>query len=75
MSIEEAILTNLHALPPDDRRRVLEFSESLKGSAEPPATPRSGHGLLDDLNVHVTQEEISEIRREMWHDFPRDDIP
>jgi hypothetical protein len=26
----------------------------------------------EDLNIHITEEDIAEARREMWGDFPRD---
>ncbi len=29
-------------------------------------------GLWKDLNFHVTEEDIAEVRREMWGNFPRD---
>ena len=29
-------------------------------------------GLLEDLNVDITEQDIAEARREMWGDFPRD---
>ena len=29
-------------------------------------------GLWADLNIHITEEDIAEARREMWGNFPRD---
>ena len=31
---------------------------------------RSLRGLWADLNVHITEEDIAEARREMWGSFP-----
>jgi hypothetical protein len=31
-------------------------------------------GLCADLGEHIIAEEIDEARREMWSNFPRDDI-
>ena len=33
---------------------------------------RSPEGLLEDLNLNITEEDIAEARREMWGNFPRD---
>ena len=35
---------------------------------------KSLHGLWADLNVDVSEEDIQEMRREMWGNFPREDI-
>jgi len=31
-------------------------------------------GLWADLDIGITDEDIDEARREMWGNFPRDDI-
>lgn len=72
MTIEELVIEKLRALAPEQKQEVLAFVESLKkknGSGEP---RRSLLGLWADLNFHVTEEDISEARREMWGNFPRD---
>lgn len=72
MTIEELVIEKLRALAPAQKQEVLDFVESLKkknGSEEP---RRSLLGLWADLNFHVTEEDISEARREMWGNFPRD---
>lgn len=35
---------------------------------------RSPEGILADLRSGVTEEEIAEARREMWGNFPREDL-
>ena len=73
MSIEEAVVERLKALPPEKQREVLEFVESLhaeNGGVRKPL--KSLMGLWADLNVRVTEEDIAEARREMWANFPRD---
>lgn len=74
-TFEKTILTNLRALSPEDRRKVLEYSESLRGEAHSCSALRSGYGLLGDLNVRVGEEEIAQMRHEMWSAFPREDLP
>lgn len=77
--IEHAILAKLRALPPDKQQEVLAFVESLQQSNCQPPEPnpqprRSIVGLWDHLGVDITEEDIDEARREMWGNFPRDDI-
>lgn len=74
MSLEHAILAGLQALPADKQQEVLDFVEFLK-SKEPNKRPlKSAQGLLADLGVAITAEDIDEARREMWGNFPREDI-
>jgi putative lipoic acid-binding regulatory protein len=35
---------------------------------------KSLRGLWKDLNVHLTAEDIDQARKEMWANFPREDI-
>jgi EAL domain-containing protein (putative c-di-GMP-specific phosphodiesterase class I) len=69
MTIEEMVLKRLRRLPPEKQKEVLQFVESLNpdnGSKKP---LRSLEGLLEDLNVDITGEDIAEARREMWGNF------
>jgi hypothetical protein len=45
--------------------------EAKKGQEQPKFTIR---GLLADLGPAPSAEDIDEVRREMWANFPRDDI-
>jgi hypothetical protein len=40
----------------------------------PPAPRRSLYGLCADLGPAPSAEDIDEVRREMWANFPREDI-
>jgi hypothetical protein len=35
---------------------------------------KSLYGLWADLHVDISEDDIDEIRREMWSNFPREDI-
>jgi hypothetical protein len=72
MSIEEAILEKVRALPPEKKTEVLQFVSGLEVAEHPPF--RSPKGILADLNFTLTEEDLAEARREMWANFPRDDI-
>jgi uncharacterized protein DUF2281 len=72
MTVEEQVLEKLRELPPERQKEVLEFVDSLteKDGATKPL--RSLEGLWADLDIHITEEDIAEARREMWGNFPRD---
>ncbi|WP_017317710.1 DUF2281 domain-containing protein [Mastigocladopsis repens] len=74
MSIEEAIIENLRALPLEKQQEVLDFVEFLKAKRLPKVAPRSIKGLCADLSVHITEEDIAKARREMWGNFPRGNV-
>lgn len=72
MTIEEKVLEKLRELPPEQQKAVLEFVESLSPDGGERKKLHSLEGLLEDLNVDITEEDITEARREMWGKFPRD---
>ncbi|MFQ5793724.1 MAG: hypothetical protein ACE5JP_01580 [Candidatus Bipolaricaulia bacterium] len=66
MNIEQLVLEKL--------REVLGFVEFLECKSGTPRPWRSLKGLWADLGVQITEEDIDEARREMWSNFPREDI-
>jgi hypothetical protein len=73
MTIEQQVVEKLRVLPPEKQQEVLDFVDSLKEKNGGPKKPRrSLLGLWADLNIHITEEDIAEARREMWGNFPRD---
>lgn len=72
MTIEEQVLEKLRALPPEKKREVLEFVESLKTQNGEKKPRKSLRGLWAGMGFHVAEEDIAEARREMWGNFPRD---
>ncbi len=72
MTIEEKVLEQLRELPPEKQKEVLDFVRSLQENNGSPRKLRSLEGLLEDLNVDFTEEDIAQARREMWGNFPRD---
>lgn len=75
MTLEEQLLEKLRDLPPENKRKVLDFVDSLKERSSGKKPRRSLLGLWADLNFHITKEDITEARREMWGGFPRDIKP
>ena len=74
MQIEELVLKKLRILPPERQREVLDFVEFLEQKSAPKHPRRSPKGLWADFGVDITEEDIAEARREMWGNFPREDI-
>lgn len=68
-SIQQIILEKLQKLPPEKQGEVLHFIESLQPETkEERSTPR---GIWTE-GSEITQEDIAQVRREMWANFPRD---
>jgi hypothetical protein len=73
MTIEEAILDRVRRLTPEKQEELLKFADSLEAPPRPKSL-RSPEGLWADLDIDISEEDIAEVRREMWKEFPRDDI-
>jgi hypothetical protein len=74
MTIEEAILEKVRMLLRDKQHEVLDFTE-FPQARTPVSEPRKPlRGLWKDLGVSITEEDISAARREMWGNFPREDV-
>jgi hypothetical protein len=69
----ETLVEKIRRLPLDKRQAVEHFVESIEQDAVK-GPRRSLMGALAHLNIHVTEEDIDEARREMWGNFPRTDI-
>ena len=74
MTLEQSILEAVRSLPLDKQEEILAHAEKLRNESKL-AKPRwSGKGLWSDLNITLTAEEIEKSQREIWKNFPRDDI-
>ncbi len=74
MTTWETIAERARDLTPERQREVLDFLEFLRTRDNTKQPRRSAAGLLADLNVDISGEDIDEARREMWSDFPRRDV-
>jgi hypothetical protein len=74
MSIEKSVLEKLESLTPEQQAKLREFLDSLEPGNGPKRPRQSLLGIFKDFNVHITEEDIDEARREMWGNFPREDI-
>ncbi|MCP9493158.1 MAG: DUF2281 domain-containing protein [Pyrinomonadaceae bacterium MAG19_C2-C3] len=73
--VEEA-MSKMGSLPYDKQQEVLDFVEFIaqKSESQNKIPRRSLRGLWADLGLEVTAEDIDEARREMWSNFPHEDI-
>jgi Protein of unknown function (DUF2281) len=72
VNLEQVILETLRQLPPERQQEVLDFTEFLRQKNHPKRPRRSLKGLCADLNIHLTEETITEAQREMRSSFPRE---
>lgn len=73
MSLEQAILEAVRTLPVEKQNEVLELAQRLSESTSTQPR-RSGKGLWAHLNISLSAEDIDENQRDMWKNFPREDI-
>ena len=74
MSLEQAILEAVRALPAEKQREVLNHAARLRDEAGKKSPFKSVRGLWVDLGISLSPEEIDENQREIWRNFPREDI-
>jgi hypothetical protein len=71
-AIKQAIVNILETLPSDKQMEVQNFVESLQAKNPIKRTRKSLKGLWADLEIDITDEDIAEVRQEMWGSFPKD---
>lgn len=78
MDLVKEITVKTNALPFELQREVLDFVEFIahknQSAAETKQTPfRSVRGILKHRNLENLEQNLSEVRREMWQNFPREE--
>ena len=68
--IEVAVVAKLRELPVDKRQEVLAFVSALTPAPKRPR--KSLYGLWAGQGVEISENDISEARKEMWGNFPRE---
>ena len=74
MSLEQAILEAVRALPAEKQQEILNHAARLRDEAVKKKPFKSVKGLWADLGISLSGGEIEDNQREMWRNFPRDDI-
>lgn len=71
--LEQVLSLALKLSPLDKAHLVERVAATLRSDLKAHKQPkRSLYGIFAD--VHVSDEDIDEARREMWGNFPREDI-
>jgi hypothetical protein len=71
MTVEQRVLEKLRELPLQKQEEVLAYISRLQEKTQ--LQPRrSLAGLWADLDVDISEKDISQARQEMWGNFPRD---
>lgn len=71
---EKVLLHQLRELPVDARQEVLSFIEFMRVKHGVNRPHQGIKGLWADEGLTITDDDISEARRECWGNFPRGDI-
>jgi len=78
VTLEQVLDLARHLKPREQAQLISQLAATIKyslDSQEASKTPRQTlRGLLADLGPAPSAEEIDEARREMWGNFPREDI-
>ena len=74
MSLEQAILEAVRALPVEKQQEILHHATRLRGQTAGKRPLRSVRGLWADLGVSLSAEELEANQREMWENFLREDV-
>lgn len=74
MTLEQAVLEKLRQLPPEKQQEVLEFTESLHSEKNTNPSLKNVKGLWSDLKQQITEDDISQIRKEIWNNFPKEKL-
>lgn len=70
--IEQTVIAKIRELPSEKQQEVLNFVNGLESAPKRPL--KSLAGLWADHNGDITEEDIAQLRKEMWGNFPRDDF-
>jgi Protein of unknown function (DUF2281) len=74
MNTEQILLNKWRNLSLDKQEEVLDFVEFLEQKRITKKPRRSLKGLCLDLGITIAEDDISEARREMWGNFPTEEM-
>lgn len=74
MSLEQAILEAVRALPAEKQQEILSHAARLRDESVKKRPFKSVKGFWADLGISLSSGEIDQNQRDLWKNFPRDDI-
>ncbi len=72
MTVKEAVLEKLDAMPAFRQKEVLDLVEFLEAKQLVRKPRRSLKGSLAHLNIKWTEEDMRVARNEMWRGYTKD---
>jgi len=72
MTMEQMVMERFRALPPDRQLEVSDFVEFLQQKSAQGKPLNDPEGLWKGSCSDITLDEMTEARREMWGNFPRE---
>ncbi|MEO6051680.1 MAG: DUF2281 domain-containing protein [Pyrinomonadaceae bacterium] len=72
MTVKEAVLEKLDAMPTFRQQEVLDFAEFLEAKQLVRKPRRSMQGVLSHLKINFTEADMREARNEMWRGYTKD---
>ncbi|MEA5490255.1 MULTISPECIES: DUF2281 domain-containing protein [Pseudanabaena] len=70
--IEETLIAVIKTLSPEKQQALLEFAEFLQAKTASKTPSKSIKGLWANIDINLTEEDLSTTRKEMWANFPKD---
>jgi hypothetical protein len=74
MSLEQAILDAVRALPAEKQQEILSHAARLRDESVKKMPFKRVKGLWTDLGISLSSDDIEQNQKDMWKNFPRDDI-
>lgn len=82
MSQEELLLERWRTLSPTKQQQLLSIAEQFAiadHAGQPPTVispinRRSLQGLWANLGIDITEQDLRDVRQEMWSNFPHEDL-
>ena len=70
--IEETLIAVIKTLPTEKQQALLEFAEFLQSKTTSKFPSKSIKGLWANVDINLTEEELSTARKEMWANLPQE---
>jgi hypothetical protein len=74
LEVRPPILDAVRALPAEKQQEILSHAARLRDELVKKKPFKSVRGLWADLGISLSAGEIEGNQRDMWKNFPRDDI-
>ena len=70
--IEETLIAVIKTLTTEKQQALLEFAEFLQTKTASKSPSKIIKGLWANVDINLTEEELSTARKEMWANLPQE---